>query len=81
MKIIYSTGCMNNSLTVDGKETYEMSVDELRNNVSKALSKIDDISILQSILIDIIERVWDDYKSGEQCEECGDIPETYKMEV
>ena len=72
---------MNNSLTIDGKETCEMSVEELRNNVSKALSKVDDISILQSILIDIIERVWDDYKAGAQCEECGDVPEIYKLEV
>ena len=81
MEIIYSTGCMNDSLTIDGKETCEMSVDELRDNVSKALSKVDDISILQRIIIDIIELVWDDYKAGEQCEDCGDVPETYKLEV
>ena len=79
MEIIYSTGCMNNSLTIDGKETCEMSVDELRDNVSKALSKVDDIS--KSILIDILERIWDDYVEGEQCNDCGDITETYKMEV
>ena len=59
MEIIYSTGCTNGSLTIDGKETCEMSVDELRDNVSKALSKVDDIS--KSILIDILERIWDDY--------------------
>ena len=81
MEIIYSTGCMNNSLTIDGKETCEMSVDELRNNVFKSLSKVDDISILQSILIDILERIWDDYVAGEHCDDCGDVPETYKMEV
>ena len=81
MEIIYSTGCMNDSLTIDGKETCEISVDELRDNVSKSLSKVDDISILQRIIIDIIERVWDDYKAGEQCEDCGDVPETYKLEV
>ena len=81
MEIIYSTGCMNDSLTIDGKETCEMSVDELRNNVFKSLSKVDDISILQSILIDILERIWDDYVSGKQCEDCGDVPETHKMEV
>ena len=79
MEIIYSTGCMNGSLTIDGKETCEMSVDELRNNVSKALGKVDDTS--KSILIDILERIWDDYVAGEQCEECGDVPETYKLEV
>ena len=39
MEIIYSTGCMNDSLTIDGKETCEMSIDELRDNVSKALNK------------------------------------------
>ena len=81
MEIIYSTGCMNNSLTIDGKETFEMSVSELRDNVSKALNKVDDISILQSILIDIVESIWEDYECGEQCEECGDVPETYRMEV
>ena len=79
MEIIYSTGCTNGSLTIDGKETCEMSVDELRDNVSKALSKVDDIS--KSILIDILERIWDDYVAGEQCDECGDVPETYKLEV
>ena len=81
MEIIYSTGCMNNSLTIDGNETCEMSVSELRNNVSKALNKVDDISILQSILIDILERIWDDYVEGEQCKDCGDVTETYKLEV
>ena len=81
MEIIYSTGCTNNSLTIDGKETCEMSVSELRDNVSKALNKVDDISILQSILIDIVESIWEDYECGEQCEECGDVPETYRMEV
>lgn len=81
MEIIYSTGCMNNSLTVDGKETCEMSIDELRNNVFKSLSKVDNISILQSILIDIVESISDDYECGEECEECGDVPETYKLEV
>ena len=81
MEIIYSTGCTNNSLTIDGKETCEMSVSELRDNVSKALNKVDDISILQSIIIDIVESIWEDYECGEQCEECGDVPETYRMEV
>lgn len=81
MEIIYSTGCTNGSLTIDGKETFEMIVDELRNNVFKSLSKVDDISILQSILIDILERIWDDYVAGEHCDDCGDVPETYKMDV
>ena len=81
MEIIYSTGCMNDSLTIDGNETCEMSVDLGGGRVTKTIKKVDDISILQRIIIDIIERVWDDYKSGEQCEECGDVPETYKLEV
>lgn len=81
MEIIYSTGCMNNSLTVDGKETCEMSVEELRGCVSKALNKVSEISTLQSIILDILEIEYYDYEAGEQCEDCGDVPETYKMEV
>jgi len=81
MEIIYSTGRTNDSLTIDGKETCEMSVEELRGYVSKALNKVREISTLQRIILDILEIECDDYEAGEQCEDCGDVPETYKLEV
>ena len=81
MEIIYSTGCTNDSLTIDGRETCEMSVEELRGYVSKALNKVREISTLQRIILDILEIECDDYKAGEQCKYCGDVPETYKLEV
>lgn len=79
MKINYTSGCICDSLTIDDKESTDLSVDDIKDTIVKALNKINDIAILQEILITIAET--GEYENLGHCDECGDYISSYTLEI
>lgn len=79
MKINYTSGCICNSLTIDDKESADLSVDDIKDTIVKALNKINDVAILQEILITIAET--GEYENLGHCDECGDYISSYTLEI
>lgn len=81
MKIIYTTGCIADSLTIDGKESIDYTADELRAILHSIVGNLSEAE-LQGLLIEIVERHCDDYEcSGQPCSQCGDTTQTYTIDV
>lgn len=79
MKINYTSGCICNSLTIDDEESADLSVDDIKDTIIKALNKINDAAILQEILITIAET--GEYENLGHCDECGDYISSYTLEI
>lgn len=79
MKINYTSGCICDSLTIDDKESIDLSSKVIKDAIVKALEKVDDISTLQDILVTIAET--GEYKDLGHCEQCGDFIYSYTLEV
>lgn len=80
MKLKYTDGCVCTSLTVDGKETIDMSEEELKEVICKLLNKESDLSTLQNIWIDLVTSQGEFEDLG-HCEECGDYITRYTLEI
>lgn len=79
MKINYTSGCTCDSLTIDGKESIDLSPKVIKDTIVKALERIDDISTLQDILTTIAET--GEYENLGHCEQCGDWITSYTLEI
>lgn len=79
MKINYTSGCICDSLTIDDKESTDLSADDIKDTIVKALNKINDTAILQEILITIAET--GEYENLGHCDECGDYISSYTLEI
>ena len=79
MKINYTSGCTCDSLTIDGKESADLSPKVIKNAIVKALEKIDDIATLQDILTTVAET--GEYEDLGRCEQCGDWITSYTLEI
>lgn len=80
MKLEYTDGCICTSLTVDGKETVDMSKEELKEIIYKLLDNESDLAVLQNIWIDLVTSQGEFEDLG-QCEECGDLITKYTLEI
>lgn len=79
MKINYTSGCTCDSLTIDSKESIDLSPKVIKDTIVKALERIDDISTLQDILTTIAET--GEYENLGHCEQCGDWITSYTLEI
>lgn len=80
MKIVYITGCTCDSLTIDGKESINIKVEDLQATIKKVVDKETDVGILQNILMDLMYHLGEPKDLG-HCEECGDYIEQFTLEV
>ena len=80
MKLEYTDGCVCTSLTVDGKETIDMSKEELKEVICKLLDKESDLGVLQDIWRDLVTSQGEFEDLG-HCEECGDYITRYTLEI
>lgn len=80
MKLEYTDGCVCTSLTVDGKETVDMSKEELKEVICKLLDKESDLGVLQDIWRDLVMSQGEFENLG-HCEECGDYITRYTLEI
>lgn len=79
MKINYTSGCTCDSLTIDGKESADLSPKVIKDAIVKALEKIDDMVTLQDILMTVAET--GEYEDLGHCEQCGDWITSYTLEI
>lgn len=79
MKLQYVTGCICDSLSVDGKEFNELSLEEQRVICHKL---VDDASeyVIQQMFITYMEDHADCETTG-PCECCGDMITEYNIEL
>lgn len=80
MKLEYTDGCICTSLTVDGKETVDMSKEELKEVICKLLDKEADLGVLQDIWRDLVTSQGEFEDLG-HCKECGDHITRYTLEI
>lgn len=80
MKLKYIDGCVCTSLTVDNKETVDMTPDELKISINAMLDRETDISILQEVWMDLIQSQGE-YQNLGKCDCCGDYIIKYTLEI
>jgi len=80
MELIYTDGCCNNSLSIDGKESIDMNMEDFRKVIHMIVDKIEDISELQDIFKNFMELNGE--LTGEYtCLCCGDCVTTHKIKI
>ena len=80
MKLEYTDGCVCTSLTIDGKETIDMDVEDFKSVIHKLIGNENDLGTLQHIWIVLMEQQGK-YEDLGQCEECGDYITKYTLEI
>ena len=80
MKIESVTGCTCDSLTVDNVETVDMDKEAIKDVIKKLINREDDLVILQSILIDLVE-FRGEFEDLGHCDQCGDWITKYTLEI
>ena len=80
MKIESVTGCICDSLTVDDVETVDMDKEAVKDVIKKLINREDDLGILQSILIDLVE-FQGEFEDLGHCDQCGDWITKYTVEL
>ena len=80
MKIESVTGCTCDSLTVDNVETVDMDKEAVKDVIKKLINREDDLGILQSILIDLVE-FQGEFEDLGRCDQCGDWITKYTVEL
>lgn len=80
MKLEYTDGCVCTSLTVDGKETADMTSEEIKVSIQAMLDREIDVAVLQDIWTSLIESQGE-YKDLGYCEACGDWISNYTLEL
>ena len=80
MKIESVTGCTCDSLTIDNVETVDMDKEAIKDVIKKLINREDDLGILQSILIDLVE-FQGEFEDLGHCDQCGDWITKYTLEI
>lgn len=80
MKIESVSGCLCDSLTIDGVETIDMKIEDVKEVIKKLIDKENDLGTIQSILIDLVE-TRGDFEDIGQCDQCGDWITKYTLEI
>jgi hypothetical protein len=76
MELKYVTGCVCDSLTLDGVETVDLPIEELQEALLKVIKSISKEDVLQDILICIMEG------QGEyKCLQCGDTINEFTLNI
>ena len=80
MELKYVTGCVCDSLTLDGVETVDHPIEKLQEALLKVIKSISKEDVLQDILICIMEGQGE-YKCLGSCEQCGDTINEFTLNI
>lgn len=81
MMLEYTSGCICDSLSIDGVETIDMSIEDFKKVLYKLLAREQDLGALQSIFMDLMLSQGEYESSDKPCECCGDYISTCKLEI
>lgn len=80
MELKYVTGCVCDSLTLDGVETVDLPIEKLQEALLKVIKSISKEDVLQDILICIMEGQGE-YKCLGSCEQWGDTTNEFTLNI
>lgn len=80
MELKYVTGCVCDSLTLDGVETVDLPIEKLQEALLKVIKSISKEDVLQDILICIMEGQGE-YKCLGSREQCGDTINEFTLNI
>lgn len=80
MKLEYTDGCICDSLTVDGIETVDISINDFKKVLYQLIDRETDLGTLQSIMIKLMEQQGE-YEDLGHCSCCGDYITKYTLEL
>lgn len=80
MKLEYIDGCICDSLTVDGIETIDISINDFKKVLYQLIDRETDLGTLQSIMIKLMEQQGEFEDLG-QCSCCGDYITKYTLKL
>lgn len=80
ISVVHEEGCTTDSLTINGIETIDMPLEEVKGVIKKLIDKTDDIAMLQDVLIRIIDTLGE-YEDTGYCEQCGDYGSKYTLRI
>lgn len=80
MKLEYTEGCVCTSLTVDGVETVDMNINDLKKVICKLVERETDVAELQDLWMSLMQSQGE-YKDLGHCECCGDWITNYTLEL
>lgn len=80
MELKYVTGCVYDSLTLDGVETVDLPIEKLQEALLKVIKSISKEDVLQDILICIMEGQGE-YKYLGICGQCGDTINEFTLNI
>ena len=80
MKLEYTDGCICTSLTIDGKETIDMNIEDFKSVIHKLIGNENDLGTLQHIWIVLMEQQGK-YEDLGHCPDCGDYITRYTLEI
>ena len=70
-RIVYTEGCVDTGLTIDGRLFNDLSLEEQKAIMHKIIDNVPDSSYLQDMLIEYTQSAGE-YEYLYTCEECGD---------
>ena len=79
-RIVYTEGCVDTGLTVDGRLFNDFSLEEQKAIIHKVIDSATDSSSLQSMLVEYVETAGE-YEYLYTCEECGDSVCEWALEI
>ncbi len=80
MKLSYTDGCTCTSLTVDGKETADMTAEEMKISIQAMLNREKDTAVLQQIWESLVVSQGEFEDLG-HCDQCGDWITRYTLKI
>ena len=79
-RIVYTEGCIDTGLTVDGRLFNELPLEEQKAIMHKIIDSAPDSSYLQDMLIEYTQTAGE-YEYLYTCEECGDSVCEWTLEI
>lgn len=81
MEFNYVIGCVCDSLTIDGDETRDMNIDDIKTAIHNLIEREQDKAVLQDIISSLIQSQGTLETTDEPCDCCGDFIYTFNLEI
>lgn len=80
MEVVYTTGCTDWSIEVDGKDLNDYSISESKEILKKLIDSTTEPGVIWELTSTMLERCGE-LKFVHHCEQCGDDVYEYKLSI
>lgn len=82
LDMVYSSGCINSELSVNGINEIDMTDEQRRVVMERMMSYyMEHLESLNNLMVYFLETEYQDYDSFGPCECCGDYTTTFKITI